>query len=255
MEWTQPCCYPGSHTLLFKAMGLSPWQPARLTSVQPFLPSALLEHHCWSSVCCRSRRTGEQTALAAHCTNQLNGPSPKGTDALGRIRQEFGITESLFQTNLLCYLRGEMRVGGHLIQKEVMVCSVQFSFPRGINLFVHHDCLGSPAYSRVSQAQEFTFTLLTLFSAVAAPVGPQSDAPTCRDTAFPPWGGNCSLASLCYCMQTPCPELVGPASPCLQWSGFLRAGIPVANYPVWTRVRPAGALAVHTDAFLASCAG
>lgn len=48
---------------LYKAMGLSPWQPARLTSVQPFLPSALLEHHflypCSGSLCAAGLSTQE----------------------------------------------------------------------------------------------------------------------------------------------------------------------------------------------------
>lgn len=50
-----------------KALGLSPWQPASLTSVQPLLPLAPSEQHIprmsvplWFSVCCRSQHTAER---------------------------------------------------------------------------------------------------------------------------------------------------------------------------------------------------
>lgn len=76
-----------------KALGLSPWQPAPLTSVQPFLPLALSEQHilCLSlsgSLCAAGLGTQEAAA-------SLNVPSPKGRNVLCRIWQEFGRTESL----------------------------------------------------------------------------------------------------------------------------------------------------------------
>lgn len=71
-----------------KALGLSPWQPTPLTSVQPFLPLAVSEQHvlCVLQVSAHRR----ETALFA----SLNVPSPKGRNVLCRIQQEFGRTES-----------------------------------------------------------------------------------------------------------------------------------------------------------------
>lgn len=95
------------------------------------------------SVCCRSRHTGEQSALAAHCTNQLNVPSPKGMDVLGRIRQEFGRAESLLSSQPPVPVE-ERSEGGRRSNSEGSNCCVllYFLFLEALTCLCTMDCWG-----------------------------------------------------------------------------------------------------------------
>lgn len=174
------------------------------------------------------------------------------------------------QTELLCQLGEEIRVGIDLIQKKIILCSVTFCFSRGINLFVHYGLPG--------------IWDLLLGAGFLQPGSLHSHFSSCSPVLWQPQPDGAMPLGMQGCSSSPLERKLQPCFPRLphaaQWLqlaepfslSHLRMGlvqparpglavvrIPVgwagANYPVLTRVRPARALAVHTDAFPASCAG
>lgn len=247
------------------AMGLSPGQP--------FLPSAPLELR---SFCPRSGSRcaaglGTQVSRQPWLLPTLIASMsllPKAGTCCAESGRSLGEL-SLFmlrplQTNVLCQSREEIRAEIDLIQMQIILCSITFSFSRGINLFVPY---GLPGIWDLLLTDGFLQP-----RSLHSPFSPFSPLPTEQcpyvggDTALHPGtetAATLPLAPACSSVASADRALLpfsplhgaGTSRQTLTQAVRIRAGWGGANYPVLTRVRPARALAVHTDVFPASCAG
>lgn len=254
-----------------------PWfsDPLKATGLSPgqlFLPSAPLER--------RSLRPRSGSRCAAGLGTQASRQPwllptliasvsllPKAGTCCAESGRSLGEL-SLFmlrplQTNLLCQSREENRVAIDLIQIKIILCSITFSFSRGINLFVPYglpgiwDLLFTAGFLQ-PRSLHSPFSPVPLSDRAVPLRGWGIPLHPGKETAavLPSAPAYSSVASAGRALLTFSPSRrAGASSQTLTPVVRICAGRGGANYPVLTRVRPARALAVHTDVFAASCAG
>lgn len=149
-----------------------------------------------------------------------------------------------------------------------MLCSF-FFFLEALTCLCTTDCLGSEIFClelEFSSPGVYIHTSHPVLLCCGNPSRTEQCPYACRDTLFTPGKETAALLPLApacssvasagrallpflplHQADTTSQTLTPVVRICVGWGG--------ANYPVLTRVRPVRALALHTDAFPASCAG